>query len=438
MRPKGHSSLTNINTNFRHQLIGASPTLTPVAKWLQDLKQRGIDNFASAGLPRVLEEDWKYTNIQYLNDGEWELADLPSNIKSPDWLVSGEVIRLCFVNGIYYPNYSELLELPDNNYIGPLDKALELEEVNIKDHLGSLVAKHSASITELNTANIKDGFVIKLSKLREPINVEILNINEGSDGQVFFHPRNLIVLDSASQVNLVERFIGNSNNTYFNNSTSEVLVQNGSNLRLYRVLGDGNNATTITNTVVSVGVESVFENLSLSHGGRLVRDEIVVNLDGIGSSAKLGGVYLASKDQHVDNTVLVDHKYPNSKSEQLFKGALAGSATGVFQGNIRVGENADGANGALTNRTVLLSEKARMNSKPRLEIYADDVQCSHGCTTGDLDKEALFYLRSRGIPLAEARSILVEGFLSEVLEHFDQSYITGAFKGVFDEWVLGV
>ena len=117
----------------------------------------------------------------------------------------------------------------------------------------------------------------------------------------------------ASQVNLVERFIGNSNNTYFNNSTSEVLVENGSNLRLYRVLGDGNNATTITNTVVSVGVESVFENLSLSHGGRLVRDEIVVNLDGIGSSAKLGGVYLASKDQHVDNTVLVDHKYPNSK-----------------------------------------------------------------------------------------------------------------------------
>ena len=117
---------------------------------------------------------------------------------------------------------------------------------------------------------------------------------------------------------------------------------------------------------------------------------------------------------------------------------LAGSATGVFQGNIRVGENADGANGALTNRTVLLSEKARMNSKPQLEIYADDVQCSHGCTTGDLDKEALFYLRSRGIPLAEARSILVEGFLSEVLEHFDQSYIAGAFKGVFDEWVSGV
>ena len=107
--------MTNIDTNFGHQLIGASPTLTPVAEWLQDLKQRGVDNFASVGLPRVLEEDWKYTNIQYLNDGEWELADLPANIKSPGWLVSGEVIRLCFVNGIYYPNYSELLELPDNN-----------------------------------------------------------------------------------------------------------------------------------------------------------------------------------------------------------------------------------------------------------------------------------------------------------------------------------
>ena len=404
--------------------------------WLGALRGRALAGFTATGLPTPRSEEWKYTSLAPLARLPFVPATAAKNgltAAALPWLLPGPSAahRLVFVNGRLRQDLSAPGALPRGVGLTSLAAALADEPELLAGRLGSLGTLAEEPMLALNTAMMADGFVLRLGRecrLEHPLELLFVALSKGEP--VAYHPRGFILAEAGSRGSVVEQHIGRGGAPYLANMASEILIGEGAELRHFKLIAEADQGFHISTAHVEVAARGRYESFVLTQGGRLARNEIRVRLDGPGAACALDGAYLGSARQHIDNTTFIDHAKGHTTSDEVYKGVLDGYARGVFQGRILVRPDAQKTDGRQTCRTLLLSEGAEIDAKPQLEIYADDVKCSHGAAAGALDEEALFYLRSRGIPEEASRHMLVEAFLAEVVERITEEPVREAFRGV--------
>ena len=412
--------------------------------WLRRLRAAAAGRVVNDGVPRVRVERWKYTNLAALAQTEFEVAANDAGtalpVALPQFFADGIAShRMVFVNGLFRRELSDLAGLADGATVESLADALARDP----DALAASFAQRAArdGLEALNTALAADGAVFRLApgaRLERPL--VLIFLGNAADTPVAFHPRNVIVAGAGSAATLVELHVpaaASSANeaVYWSQPVTDIVVGAGAALRHYKSQQESLRAFHLASTTVRVDDAGSYDSFSLAVGGALARNEIAVTLDGPGASCRLDGGYLARGRQHIDNTTEIVHAKPNTTSREAFKGVLDDQGRGVFQGRIVVAKDAQKSDGQQSSRTLLLSDRAEIDAKPELEIYADDVKCSHGATAGELDTDALFYLRARGIGEADARRLLIEAFLGDVLGNIAEPAVREAFTGVVVRWL---
>ena len=391
------------------------------SSWVSQLRSAALSCFATLGFPTVRQEEWKYTNTAPLAKIPFALPALGSNGVTKDRLgpiMLGDVAcaQLVFVNGRYAPALSSLRSLPQGVRVGSLAAVLYAEPQAVEPHLARYAGYQDQAFVALNTAFLEDGAFVSVSPgviLEAPI--QLLFISTAPAEPTVSYPRNLILVGPDSQAAIVESYIGVENAVYFTNAVTEVVAGEHAVMDHYRLQLESPQAFHIGTLQVHQERNSTVVSHSIAVGGALVRHDINSVLDGEGSECTLNGLYMVTGQQHVDHHTRIDHMKAQCTSRELYKGVLAGKSRGVFSGKIVVHEAARKTNATQTNKNLLLSSDAVIDSKPQLEIFNNDVQCRHGSTIGDLDKDALFYLRARGIDAEAARTLLTYAFVSDVL-----------------------
>ena len=407
--------------------------------WARTLRDRAMAAFLGMGLPTRKLEDWKYTDLRRLGKLDFAPAEpvdaIPAEIDGALARADESVNALVFVNGHFRQDLSMLDALPAGARIGDLAAALEAGDQTVGDHLGRVLETGSRPMVELNTAMMRGGIVVHLAAgtaIERPIRIVHLTAPEGRPVAVY--PRLLMVLEAGSSATVVEHYAGIDGAPYLNDGVTEVVVGDGARLHHYRWQQEGDQGFHLSNTLARVGRDATYDSFTLTLGGDLTRNEGVVRLDGSGSDVRVSGAYMAGGATHVDTTMLIDHTASDCRSRQVFKGVLDDAARGVFQGKITVRSEAQRTDGHQLSNALLLSPRAEMDSKPELEIFADDVKCSHGSTAGELDDQALFYLRARGIDADVARGLLIEAFVAEAIEEIADETVRSEFGDAIGEW----
>ncbi|MGH7315707.1 MAG: Fe-S cluster assembly protein SufD, partial [Candidatus Rokuibacteriota bacterium] len=389
--------------------------------WLREARRAAIDRFAERGLPTTRDEEWKYTSLAPLAATPLELAaDGTREVPSEDALAPFSMgpaswSRLVFINGRYVAKLSTIRPLPPGGRLGSLAEALITDEQMVRAHLapdGDLRDAFDA----LNAAFWPDGAFLRVPagmSLEEPI--QLLFVATAAQMSRADHPRSLVVLEPGSRAVLVESYVALGEAAYLTNASTEVALGPGAGLEHHRIVLEGRRAFHVGRTRVRQGPDSRFVSHAVTLGGRLVRNEVDVRLDAPGAECALNGLFVVGGAQHVDTRTVVDHARPRATSRQLYKGVLDGRARGVFNGRVVVRPGADGTDAHQTNKNLILSDGVEVDSKPQLEIFADDVKCSHGAADGQLAEDAVFYLESRGLDEVAARTLLTHGFANEVL-----------------------
>jgi Fe-S cluster assembly protein SufD len=388
---------------------------------IQRLRRAAIARFDEVGFPTARTEDWRFTSVAPVL--RTPFAPAVSQLHGLTAAKVGDIpgmdsaCRLVFVNGFYAADLSAVEGVPASVVLGSLASAVGASADLVETHLGRHARFDDQAFTALNTAFFRDGALIILPRnavMTEPIYLVFLTL-PGAAPAVSY-PRNLVVAGSASQATLLEVYAGLGEGAYFTNAVTEIVAEDGANLEHSKVQQEGPDGFHFAVTHVHQGRASNFTANFVGLGGQWVRNEVRAVLDAEGCECTLNGLYRADGRQHMDNHTVIDHAKPHCASHELYKGILDGKAHGVFNGKIYVRQDAQKTDAKQTNQTLLLSDDATVNTKPQLEIYADDVKCTHGATVGQLDAEALFYLRSRGIDHAQARDLLTFAFANEVLE----------------------
>ena len=386
--------------------------------WLTQLRDDGIALFASEGMPTQKIEDWKYTNLSALEASAFALAEVSENGVAREALPSliGAEHRLVFVNGRFRADLSAICMPPQGVVVGRLADVLENDPESLADCLGRAGDAEGLPMLALNTAMMTDGLFLRLDDGVDLASViEVIHVSVAGDEPTAHYPRNLIVAGANSHATIVEHHIGESGTTFANIAT-EIIAGEGAGIRHCKVQAEGPEAYHIATLQARLAKDASLDSFYFASGAKLSRNEIRVRLEGEGADCRLYGAYMMKDRQHADHTTVIDHAAPLTSSREVYKGVLDGRARAVFQGKILVRPDAQKIDGHQLNRTLLLSDKSEIDTKPELEIHADDVKCSHGATTGEIDEDALFYLRARGIPEEEARGMLVEAFLREVID----------------------
>lgn len=382
---------------------------------LHAFRKQSLKTFNDLPFPTRKDEEWKYTNIKSLETGTYTNNNVAANkelVQSESFNTS-EGSQIILINGHYSSELSSIQDVSGLT-IKALDKAIN-EKCTGTDSFGK-IANNTDKFTSLNSAFIGSGIYVHVAKskvIEKPI--YIININSETESTVS-HPRLLLIVEENAQVKLCEKSSGSNQESIFENTVSEVLVGKNATVEHYQITPDSNNLSKISTTSVIQEGGSKYHHSSFTFGGAIIRNNLNVKINGEYAETFMNGLYLVDGDSHIDNHTAVDHSQPNSYSNELYKGILDGSATAVFNGKVFVRQIAQKTNAFQSNRNVLLSDNATINTKPQLEIWADDVKCSHGATTGQLDEEALFYLQSRGISPKNARKLLLEAFANEVME----------------------
>lgn len=382
--------------------------------WLADVRRAGFERFRHLGFPGPRDEAWKYTNVAPILKVPFAAAaeEGPRRTLSPPTTKDG--VQLVFVNGRYAPALSSLAAADNGVEVASLRETLTNRPEKVEPHLAR-IAREGTTFADVNTALLEDGAFVRIPAgvvLAEPIH--ILFLSEPEFGPTISHPRNLVVAEPGSQAVVVESWIGTAGALYFTNAVTEVFLGDGAVLDFYKLERESLEAFHVATMEVLQGRDSTFHSHSITLGGALVRNDLNVQLDAPGASCTLNGLFLGSGTQHLDNHTKIDHAQPHGTSRELYKGIMSGRSRGVFNGRIVVRPDAQKTDAMQTNKNLLLSKEALVNSEPALEIFADDVKCRHGSTIGQLDETAMFYLRSRGIGEAEARDLLVYAFASDV------------------------
>ena len=375
------------------------------------LRQAAREQFQKLPLPTARTEDWRFTSIAPLLETSFALP-LPEetiNTRRLPAPAAANAIRLVFTNGRLLKVLSALANVPAG--IGVESLAAGKSEI---PQLAQLASDHDSVFTALNSSFLHDGAVVIIpdgAALEQP--VEIIFLTQAGHPPLITHPRVLVVVGKNAQATIVERYLGDG--TYFTNAVTEIAVAEGAVVDHVRVQHESPTAYHIANTQIVMAARSTFTTHYVALGGGLVRNEVRVRFDGEHAEATVNGLYLAAGRQHLDNFTMIDHAQPNCASHELYKGILNEHAHGVFNGKIFVRKDAQKTDAKQTNKVLLLSNDATIDTKPQLEILADDVKCTHGATIGQLDADQLFYLQSRGIPLDAARRLLTFAFANDVV-----------------------
>ena len=386
--------------------------------WFKAARRRALTHFGRIGFPTPKDEQWKYTSIAPIENRSFRLAGHPRNgldVAELDRLRLIDAHELVFVNGYYSAQLSRLASLPAAVSVAPLSEALP-QDNSLQEHIERQAEQPGNGFAALNAALLSDGVHIRVGPgvdLKPALHLLFITTSSGSP--MAFFPRVFIEAGANSRVLIIEHYAGLTPEEYFTDALTEINAGPGATVEHYKWQMEGARGYHIGQMLVHQQRESRVTSYSVSLGAALARHDIAVSLAGEGAGASLNGLYMAEGRQHVDHHTSIDHQQPHTTSAEYYKGVLAGHARGVFDGKVVVREGAQKTDACLTNKNLLLSEHAEMDTKPELQIYADDVKCSHGATVGQLDEDALFYLRSRGIEYSQAAALLTYAFADDVV-----------------------
>jgi len=388
---------------------------------VHEIRSEALKNFEAKGFPSRKSEAWKYTSLERLQKVDFSLFPKQDNaLEYRDvkkfFLHEIDTYKIVFIDGVYSSYLSETTH--DGVDICLMSAALTKPMYKpIIDVYFNKVASREDSLVSLNTAFAKEGAFIYVPKNKVPRKpIEILHFSTGSETAQMLQPRNLIIAEENAEVQVIERHQSLTDNEILTNSVTEIFAGKDAIVDYYKVQNDRESASLIDNTYIDQKEKSHVSVHTFSFGGKLTRNNLNFIQDGEHIDSTLKGVTLLGEKQHVDHHTLVHHQQPNCESHQDYKGIFGQRSTGVFNGKIIVDKIAQKTNAFQQNNNLLISDKASINTKPQLEIFADDVRCSHGCTIGQLDRDALFYLQARGIPKKEASALMMYAFANNVLE----------------------
>jgi Fe-S cluster assembly protein SufD len=416
-KPRAHAASIEAYRADFDRLIATDFQWEP--EWLKRFRAQAMDTFETLGFPTMKDEDWHFTSVAPIADRVFHPAGQPAptrirNLIEPKF---GSV-QLVFLDG-WFSN-SASTDPDDRN-----TQSVSVENFNVshagddpivKAHIGSAANMTSSAFTALNSAFFNHGALIKIAdntKVESPIELIFVS-SDAAVGAV--HPRNLIIAGKHSEVTIIEKYVTVGSGSYFTNAVTEIIAAEGARVTHYKLQDESTNAFHVGTAQARQARSSYYESFCFSSGGDLSRTNVYTILEGDGAECVLNGLYLADGTQHMDHQTYVEHVAPNCPSHELYKGILDGRSHGVFNGKVYVHPEAQKTDGKQSNNNLLLSEHARVDTKPQLEIFADDVKCTHGATVGRLDETALFYLRSRGLGKSVARKLLTYAFAADVLE----------------------
>jgi Fe-S cluster assembly protein SufD len=396
------------------------------SRWLQSLRQEAFARFAETGFPTTHDEDWRFTNVAAVSNTTFELAgpEAVTKEKLDPFGASQFACCLVFMNGLFSQELSTLATLPKGAAIGSLATQLRNDPASVEQHLGRYLNTQRDAFAALNTSFIEDGVYIHVPRgvaLEAPIYV--LYVTVPGSKPTMNHPRNLIVANESSQVTVVEDYVSLGEGITFSNAVTELVAGDNANVSHYMIVREGDQAYNFSTLRIQQGRSANVATHSLLLSGALVRNNVHPVLAGEGSECLINGLFMANGRQHMDNYMLVEHASAHCDSRQFYNGILNGQSHGVFHGRIIVHKDAQKTDAKQTNRNLLLSDDAQIDTKPQLEIYADDVKCTHGATIGQFDENALFYLRSRGLAEAAARHVLLLAFANECLDRMNSPQV---------------
>jgi Fe-S cluster assembly protein SufD len=392
-------------------------------RWWQDLRDRAAARFTALGLPTSRDEEWRFTPLGALTSTEFRPASdgaaAAASVELPRYLYSDARVRLVVVNGRFVPELSSTAGLPAGVRVGSLATAIADHADVVQRYLGQLADTAGRAFVALNTTLAADGVYVHVPErvaLESTVHVVFITTDGTAAAPATWSPRSLIVAGPRSQLRIVETFVGAQGAVYFTNGVTEIFAGEDAVVDHYKVQEESLDAFHVGSTFVHALRASNVSSHSFSLGGRWVRNDAVALLDGEGAECTLNGLYLADGERVVDNHTSIDHAKPHCPSHEIYKGILGGRARAVFNGKIVVRQDAQKTDAKQTNRALLLSDDASINTKPQLEIFADDVKCTHGAAIGQLDEDAIFYLRARGLTYFEARDMLIHAFAGEILD----------------------
>lgn len=414
--------------SLKEQLIQAYeeellPRVKDESAYLHDIRMDAMANFRSLGFPTPKLENWRSTNLQKtLNldyklefSGPEETTDVSSIFKCDIHHLDTHLITL--LNGWYVDHGQQLTTLPDGTIYGSFAVARKVHPTLVEKYYAQQSPYKNNGLIALNTAYANDGIFIYVPDgvvVERTIQiVNIINFNEN----VLIQPRNLIIIGKDARLQLVHCDHSVQHKSSFVNSVSEIFIGENARLDHYKLQNKDNDSTQVTSNYFHQSANSRLTSTIITLNGGIIRNNIRVTLAGAGCEANLFGLYLADKEQHIDNNIIVDHQHSDCTSNQLYKGILDDQAMAVFNGHITVRKDAQRTLAYQNNKNILLTDKATIHTQPHLEIYADDVKCSHGATVGQLDPDAMFYMRSRGIREDTSRMLLMYAFAADVINH---------------------
>jgi Fe-S cluster assembly protein SufD len=400
--------------DFQASLSGEQP-------WrVSELRSAARERFADLGIPTTRLEEWRFTNVAPIARTGFDLASTPVELDSGSltpYTYDG-CLQIGVVNGRFDESLSRLDGLPEGVVVTSLAEALELYPEEIDGHIGRHAPISDRAFVALNTAFLHDGVYIRVPRgvvVEKPLNMLLVGRPEADGEPIAFFPRILLVAEESSQISLVEHYVTVGDGKYLSVPVTEAVVGPNAVVDHYKLQRESLDAYQMSTLAVWQDRDSNFSSHAISWGGSIVRNDVVAVLDGEGCESTLNGLYMVEGEQLVDNNMRIEHAKPHCDSHELYKGILEGKARGVFTGRIFVHEGAQKTDAKQTNRNLLLSPEALCNSQPQLEIFADDVRCTHGSTVGQLDENAVFYLRSRGIGEEAAKSLLTYAFASDIV-----------------------
>ena len=395
-------------------------TQQPAAAWLQSLREAAFQRFAELGFPTTKDEEWRFTNVAPIARARFVPASGPWGYSLGEY--AG--VQLVFMDGVFVGQASSLPKGVEAGFLND----------DAQPHLARYASFQRNAFVALNTALLTTGAFVRVARgalVELPIQLVHIKMGGQADSQAHAQPRSLITIGASAQCTIVESYVGTPG-AYFTNAVTEIVVGEGAVVDHYKVQQESSDAFHVATMHASLGRSANFSSHSIALGGRLVRNDANVTLSE-GTEATLNGLYIVNGTQHIDNHTEIDHAKPHGTSHELYKGILDGKATAVFNGRIIVRKDAQKTDSKQTNKNLVLSDEAVIDTKPELQIFADDVRCTHGATIGQLDEEALFYLQSRGIERAQARSLLTYAFAQDILDRVKVQSIKDQLEKVLFE-----
>jgi Fe-S cluster assembly protein SufD len=408
-------SYSDIFAEFAKRAAGAQ------APWLRKLREDAFTRFCETGFPTTHDEDWRFTNVSAIARTQFSLAqESRTRLSKTDlklWRIEGAAAQLVFVDGQFVRELSAPGSLPAGVEISSLEDQINNNAETIGAHLGRYLDIQRDPFCALNTAFVADGAYVRVRRgkvLEGPIH--LLFVSTANDAPIMSHPHNLLVFEDESQATVIEEYVSLGGGTVLSNSATELVAGESATVSHYMIEREHRTAFNVSTLRIQQERSANVASHSLLLGGGLVRNNVHPVLAGEGGECLINGLFVGEGRQHLDNYMYVEHASPHCSSRQFYNGILDGHAHGVFHGRIVVHKDAQQTDAKQTNRNLLLSDDAQIDTKPQLEIYADDVKCTHGATIGQIEENALFYLQARGINELSARRLLLLAFASECLD----------------------